>query len=289
MENDVISRAILMAALLGAAAALAQQDQIFTDIKPGDVSVDPANLISGADMGDVRAINNLGLLWARGIGVPAPNFDEALRWWKEAAKRGYTVSMNNIGLLYANGHGVQQSYEEAYKWWELSAEGGDAWAMNSLGDLYENGHGVPQSYTEAFGWYQRAADGGDALAMYNLGHFHEEGLAGAQDARAAMTWYERAADQGVALAMHKLGRMIAGGRGVPADPAEGHAWMSVAANYFTGEDADEAADNRRALAALTPNLSALQVERSREIAANLEARIESRRKSKGLATGEREA
>ena len=69
-------------------------------------AADPANLIPLLEHGDVRAINNIGLLWARGVGVSEPNFAEALQWWKEAARRGYPVSMNNIGLLYANGHGV---------------------------------------------------------------------------------------------------------------------------------------------------------------------------------------
>jgi TPR repeat protein len=277
---------VLLAVLIAAAApALAQQEETFTDIKPGDVSVDPANLIAGASRGDVRAINNLGLLWARGVGTEGPNFQEALRWWKEAAKRGYSLSMNNIGLLYANGHGVKQSYEEAFKWWEMSAETGDAWAMNSIGDLYENGHGVPQSHAEAFGWYQRAAEGGDALAMYNLAHFHEEGLAGQKDAKAAIRWYERSADKGIGVAMHRLGRMFAEGRGQPADPAEGQAWLTVAAKYFTGADEQEAAANRQALADLTATLSPQQLERAREIAINLEARIEERRKAKPLHAG----
>jgi TPR repeat protein len=282
----VDSRAVLFAVLIGTAApALAQQEETFTDIKPGDISVDPANLIAGADRGDVRAINNLGLLWARGVGTEGPNFQEALRWWKEGAKRGYSLSMNNIGLLYANGHGVTQSYEEAFKWWEMSAETGDAWAMNSIGDLYENGEGVQQSYSEAFTWYQRAAEAGDGLAMYNLAHFHEEGLAGKKDLKTAIRWYEHSADKGTGVAMHKLGRMIAEGRGQPADPAEGHAWLSVAARYFTGEDADEAAANDKALSDMTAALSAQQLARSREIASNLQARIEERRKAKPLQAG----
>jgi TPR repeat protein len=281
------TRSIILALLVGAAplAAQAQQDSTFTEIKPGDISVDPANLIAGANMGDVRAINNLGLLWARGIGTEGPNFQEALRWWKEGAKRGYSLSMNNIGLLYASGHGVKQSYDEAYKWWEMSAEAGDAWAMNSIGDLYENGHGVEKSLSEALAWYRRAAEAGDGLGMYNLGHFYEEGLGVPKDAKVALQWYEKAADQGVAVAMHKLGLMIAQGRGQPVDLAEGHAWLSVAAKYFTGEDEDEAKLNQKALGTLTPQLDARQMERAREIAANLEARVEDRRKAKALRAG----
>jgi TPR repeat protein len=292
----MIRSEILACLLVAGMPATAQQEahpnqeDVFTELKPGDTSVDPDNLITGANMGDVRAINNLGLLWARGVGTEGPNFPEAMRFWKEAAKRGYTLSMNNLGLLYANGNGVKQSYEEAMKWWEMSAERGDAWAMNSIGDLYENGHGVAQSYAQALGWYERAAQAGDRLAMYNLGHFYEEGLGVQANGKAAMDWYERSADKGTGVAMYRLGRMLQAGAGVPADPAEAHAWMTVANQYFTGEDGPEASANKAAVAELQTRLTAQQLERSREIARNLHARIEERRKQKpfGAGPGERE-
>jgi len=280
-----VKSALLIVALLTAFPVAAQEarpneDETFTDVRPGEISTDPANLIEGARRGDVRAINNLGLLWARGIGVEAPNFDEAMRWWKEGAKRGYSLSMNNLGLLFANGHGVAQNYEEALKWWEMSAEQGDAWAMNSIGDLYENGHGVRQSYGDALEWYERAADGGDGLGMYNLGNFYENGLGVERDLKRARDWYERSADKGVAISMHRLGLMTAEGRGVPADPAEGYAWLNVATKFFGPEDAEDMAGNQRALDALAGKLSAQQSARAKDIAANLQARIEERRKQR---------
>lgn len=270
--------ALLIAVPVAAQEAAPNEDETFTDVKPGEISTDPANLIEGARRGDVRALNNLGLLWARGIGVEVPNFAEAMRWWKEAAKRGYTLSMNNLGLLYANGHGVTQDYALALKWWEMSAEHGDAWAMNSIGDLYENGHGVKQSYDDALEWYTRAADGGDGLAMFNLGNLHENGLGVPRDLKRARDWYERSADKGIAISMHRLGRMTAEGRGVPADPAEAHAWLSVADRYFGPEDGADAAVNRRAQEELAGSLTPPQRARAQDIAANLQARIEERRK-----------
>ncbi len=203
-------------------------------------------------MGDVRALNNLGLLWARGVGVPAPDFKEAMRWWKEAAKRGYSLSMNNLGLLYANGHGVKQDYAKALEWWEMSAEHGDAWAMNSIGDLYENGLGVERDYGQARDWYERAAQGGDGLAMYNLASMYENGRGVDPDPQRAITWYQLSADKGVGVAMSNLGKMIGAGRGVPADPAEGYAWLTLASSYFSPEDQTEAAENAKDLAALAP-------------------------------------
>ena len=130
---------VAFCALLSLAAPLlAEQEETFTEIAPGLEAADPNKLIPLAEKGDVRAMNNIGLLWARGVGVAEPNFQEALRWWKDAAKRGYPLAMNNIGLLYANGQGVKQDYKEAFKWWEMSSERGNAWAMPSGGPWYRS-------------------------------------------------------------------------------------------------------------------------------------------------------
>ena len=283
MLNPKVVPLVVLAGLV--LPAYAQEDETFVEIKPGDISADPNNLLRGAERGDVRALNNLGLLWARGVGVPAPDFKEAMRWWKEAAKRGYSLSMNNLGLLYANGHGVERDYAEALKWWEMSAERGDAWAMNSIGDLYENGHGVERDYGQARDWYERAAQAGDGLAMYNLGSMYESGRGVDPDPQRAMTWYELASDKGIGVAMSNLGKMIGAGRGVPPDPAEGYAWLTLAASYFSPEDQSEAAENAKDLAALAPTLSSQQLGRAQEIAKNRRVVIEERRKTKPVKAG----
>jgi TPR repeat protein len=270
----------ILVALLTALSsnAPAQQDDTFSEITPGMDALDPDRLVGAVRNGDPRAMNNVGLMWAQGVGVPRVDYAEAIRWWKEAARRGYAVSMNNLGLAYANGHGVKQDYRQALRWWEMAAEQGNAWAMNSIGDSYENGLGVEQDYKQALEWYRRAAEAGDALAMYNLGNFHEKGLAVESNPKLALTWYERGADKGVALAMHAAGKLIAEGRGIPADPAEGYAWLTVAGEYFGARDKEDAGANAQALRDLAARLDPGQLARGQEIARNLRLRIEERRK-----------
>jgi TPR repeat protein len=272
-------------ALLAVLAAVswpapAQQDDTFTEIKPGIDALDPDRLLGAVQKGDPRAMNNVGLMWAQGIGVPKADYQEAIRWWKEAARRGYAVSMNNLGLAYANGHGVKQDYAQALKWWEMAAEQGNGWAMNSIGDLYENGLGVAQDYRQALDWYRRAAEAGDGLAMYNLGNFHEKGFAVERNPKLALDWYQRGADRGVAIAMYAAGKLVAEGRGIPADPAEGYAWLSVAGEYFGAQDKEDASANARALRDLAARLDTAQLARGQEIARNLRLRIEERRKAR---------
>ena len=162
----------------------------------------------------------------------APDFTEALRWWKEAARRGYAVSMNNIGLLYANGQGVPQDYNEAL---EVVAAVGRA--RQRLGHEQRRRSvrewpGREQSYAEALEWYRRAAQAGDGLAMYNIGTFYENGRGVDEDLKAAYDWYNRAADKGIASAMHSLGKMLEAGRGLPADKAKRRRGSSVAQRTY---------------------------------------------------------
>lgn len=278
----------LLAVLCTPAALAQQKEETFSEIVPGDPSSDPANLIARAQRGDVRAMNNIGLLWARGVGVDKPNYEEAMRWWKEAAKHGYPLAMNNIGLLFANGQGVPRDPLKALAWWKRSAELGNGWAMNNIGDLYERGEGVEQSDALALEWYEKGAEADEPLAMYNMGSLHERGRGAAQDFKAALRWYARAADRGIAYAMHSLGQLTEAGQGTPVDLPEAHAWYTVAADYYIRADSEEIALNAQARERLAARLSADETERSRQLAASLKDRIEEKRKPRELKPGERD-
>jgi TPR repeat protein len=44
--------------------------------------------------------------------------------------------------MYANGRGVAQDYEEAVRWYRLAAKQGDALAQTQLGEAYAKGWGL---------------------------------------------------------------------------------------------------------------------------------------------------
>ncbi|MBI1396242.1 MAG: hypothetical protein GC151_09715 [Betaproteobacteria bacterium] len=251
----LVSTVFLLASLLAAPAFAADQEETFTIPEAGAPNVDGAKLSTLLGQGDPRAINNIGWLWARGEGGVKQNFQEAMKWFRHAAKMGYTVAMNNVGLLYSRGDGVPRSDEEAFKWWMRSAERGDAWAMTAVGDMYENGAGVPQSYELAFMWYREAAYEGDGLGMWNLGHLSEEGLGTEKDIAKAVEWYRKSAEHGYGPSIYRLGRFYESGSGVAADVVEAYAHYSVAAHRLTAEDAQDAADNARLLEAVTARLT----------------------------------
>jgi len=264
---------ILILSVLLTCSAIADaydQEETFTDLTPGKDMLDPARLSALLRENDVRAMNNIALLWAKGYDGKQ-SFEEALKWWKEAAKRGYTVAMNNIGLLYANGHGVRQDYNEAFNWWHQSAFLGNAWAMNSVGDLYENGLGTRRNLQMAMTWYQSAAVQGEPMAMYNVGVLYEAGSGVTRDDTEALAWFRKSAERGYASAMHSIGRMYAEGRAVDENPVEALAWYCVADLRYPPEDEAEAKSNRKAIAELSARLDAEQLARARDRTSAIEA------------------
>jgi len=264
---------IVLAASFGAVAEPAgdarPQEETFTDLTPGRGMLEPRNLSNLVQRGDVRAMNNVGLLWAKGFDGKQ-SYEEALRWWNEAARRGYTVAMNNIGLAYANGHGVDPDIKQAFDWWLKSAIGGNAWAMNAVGDCYETGQGVDRDYVIAMTWYQTAADAGDRLAHYNVAALYETGRGIDRDYAEALAWYRVAAGLGDASSMQAIGRFYSDGLGVEVDLVESYAWHQVAALRFKPQEVRDAESNRQQSARVAAKMSAAQLDQAAQRLAELE-------------------
>jgi S1-C subfamily serine protease len=89
-------------------------------------------------------------------GVPNNKF-EALRWYLEAAEKGFASSQFEVGSMYGEGIGVSQNHTEAVKWLRRAAEQGNGRAQNNLGTCYHTGMGVPQDFVESYKWYNLAA------------------------------------------------------------------------------------------------------------------------------------
>ena len=119
-----------------------------------------------ANQGDAGAQFNLGLMYARGEGVPQ-NQAEAVNWFRLAADQGHVDAQNTLGFTYSFGAGVPQNYAEALKWYRLAADQGLASAQFFLGGMYANGQGVPQDYVLAHMWFNLSAAQGDQAAAKN--------------------------------------------------------------------------------------------------------------------------
>jgi localization factor PodJL len=68
-------------------------------------------------------------------GGRTPNYKSASIWFKKAAERGVADSQYNLGILYARGIGVEQNLAESFKWFSLAAAQGDADAARKRDDV----------------------------------------------------------------------------------------------------------------------------------------------------------
>jgi hypothetical protein len=85
------------------------------------------------------------------------NYATALKVWLPAAKQGDVDAMNYLGEIYEKGLGVTPDYATAVEWYRQAATKGSSTAMINLGSLYEAGKGVPQDLTMAMNWYRKAS------------------------------------------------------------------------------------------------------------------------------------
>lgn len=104
------------------------------------------------------------------------------------------------GLLYLHGIGVEKSYENAYKWLKLSADKGYCRAILSMAFMYLDGIGVFQNAPKAYSRFKFVADeeeenGGDTRAQLLLGLMFEHGVGVEQNDDKALEYYQRAGDK----------------------------------------------------------------------------------------------
>jgi TPR repeat protein len=183
-----------------------------------------------ADQGDPHAQYNLGLMYARGLGV-AEDYDRAIAWYRLAASQGVAAAQYNLGVIYANGQGVPVNRPEAAKWFLQAAEQGIALAASGLGRMYDEGEGAFHNPAEAIKWYRQAAEQGVASAAFSLGVIYDLGEGVPKDYAEAIKWYHKAADAGYAPAMANLGILYYNAQGVKRDLVQSYAWFARAQEH----------------------------------------------------------
>ncbi len=86
-----------------------------------------------------------------------------LQIYRRLVEKGDVRAQDNLGIMYENGRGVRQDYAEAMAWYRRAADRGDAAAQFNVGTMYHNGRGVAQNHAEAAKWYRWSADQGNAV------------------------------------------------------------------------------------------------------------------------------
>ncbi|WP_197282276.1 tetratricopeptide repeat protein [Dethiosulfatarculus sandiegensis] len=118
-----------------------------------------------AEKGDPGAQNNLGVIYAKGVGVkkdPA----SALKWLKRSARQGNPVGLYNLGVMFYNGDGVPHDYLRGFYSFLASAEKGYAQAQYMTGYCHYSSHGVPLATHRARKWFKKAVKKEHPGALY---------------------------------------------------------------------------------------------------------------------------
>ena len=156
-----------------------------------------------ADSEDAYAMNNLGIIYDRGLGVPV-DLGRALFWFGKSAQAGNPQGMSNYGWMLDQGRGIAPNPQEAARWYDKSARMGQAEAQYNIGLMYERGRGVPKDLASAAAWYSQAASQQQTEALARLGHLYLEGLGVPKDAAKACLLLYAATMNGSQEAMREL-------------------------------------------------------------------------------------
>jgi hypothetical protein len=157
------------------------------------------------------------------------------------AKQGDASAQYNLGVIHARGQGVPQDFAEAAKWFRMVAEQGDAGAQYNLGGIYARGQGVPRDFAEAAKWFRMAAEQGLAPAQYLLGGMYDNGDGVPHDHAEAAKWFLMAAEQGLAAAQLEVSAGYGLGEDGPRDLVQAHMWVDLAVSNPQGEDVEKLA------------------------------------------------
>ena len=199
-----------------------------------------------ADAGQAEAQFDLGVLYAKGLGV-LRDLPEAATWYRKAADQGNAEAQFALGQMYAKGWGVPRDVADALRWIEMAN------SVESDGPptdwLTDEGYGIEQDPQQAAFWYRKAADNGHPEAQYNLARLYASGKGVKKDEEQAERWMSASAIQGFAPAMADLGKRFASGTGVAKDDKRAYHWLTLA--FLHGEKSEEKLRSAEA-AKLTP-------------------------------------
>ncbi len=146
---------------------------------------------------------------------------------KPLADMGQVEAMRNIGVMLrlSCGRGVDKAVAAA--WLQKAADASDIPAAAALGDMLEFGDGVAKDDAGAFKWLTLAANAGQRAAQADLGELYFTGRGVAQDRYQGLVWSVRAGEDGAPLALFRIGREYASGLALPKDTAKAAFYLAA--------------------------------------------------------------
>ena len=181
-------------------------------------------LVGEARRGNAEAEYNLGMMYARGQGVPK-NYEAAFSWFQKAHEKGHPGATFFMGKMFANGIGVEKDPHKAERMFQKCSS--DPRAQYEIGLLYFK-EDMPRDLDMSARWMLRAAREGNTEAQFVMGQFYKSGAGVPANIKEAVDWLTSAAINGHRGAQILLGNMYRTGDGVEVDRDESDRWYDMA-------------------------------------------------------------
>ena len=166
-----------------------------------------------AEMGDPKAMSDLGATYFQGIELPRDH-STAFGWFERSATAGYTLAFVNLATCYREGLGCPKDERKALECYKVVAEV-ETDAMELLGEIYMNGDcGVAKDPREGAYWFRRGAEAGSLECSYRWGVCCATGTGAERDFGNAAEAFRFAAERGHAGAALDLGHCLMNGLGI---------------------------------------------------------------------------
>ena len=147
-------------------------------------------------------------------------------------------SSNSDMMQLGNFAYQEKRFDDAFKWYENAAKQGIAKAQLRLSEMYQAGQGVDKDEVAAADWLSKAAKQGLPQAEYEYAVALEFGRGTKRTSiKEAATWYQKAAQHAYPEAMLKVAKLYFSGLGVDKDLEQALKWALQAASKHV-PDAD---------------------------------------------------
>ena len=172
------------------------------------------------------------------------DFSRALSLFREEADVGNALAMQELGRIYANGLGVETDANQSHTWYEKAfqafcflEQNGDpknkTYLQYRIGKMFEAGLGTQQDYVQAARWYSKAVQKEHKYAQYSLAGLYYRGNGVAQDFGRAFRLYEASANKNNPYACCEFAKMLRDGIGTVCNTTRANEYFTSAFNGFS--------------------------------------------------------
>jgi uncharacterized protein len=171
------------------------------------------------EAGDSEAAFRLGRYYH--LESAEPDYSLALKYYQIAVADNHAWAINNVGLLYREGLGVPQNTETAYDYFQRAAREHSQWAYVNLANMTFGGRKARTDTNGGITWLEKGAADHCTLCLIEEAAAYHSGTHGVRrDANKTIALLNKAAAQGDLQASLILAKMQLVGDGIPQNSTD---------------------------------------------------------------------